>query len=170
MIIKGPKSARMCKLLLKMEIDGLLERELCATPAYLDDESDRDFNVPTKKAPAIIPPRLLFIPSEDRLVHCVGEDAYYEANPEAGRFYYSEECYILDCTPSWVNNFDAMLPIYSRCGVVHPQEDPLSRFQARKAHLADIASWQREQRGLKREAARERKKAKEAAGKLRIVK
>ena len=141
-------------MLLKLEPLGVLTREMCYSAEPLDGELDWD----------MFPPRLFYFPKYLLLVHVVGTDGFYEANPEYSRGGISKECYILEEIPLCLSNYFALEEM-GRSGPAPKEVDPVSLEARRPPPLtkADIRSLCR--------AARESVKAKAArVHRLRVVK
>ncbi len=147
-------------LLLLTEEYGVLDREMCDSPAYLDTEFCLSGEVPPKKAPKPMPPRLLLILDQDRLLHCVGEDEWYEQHPDDERYTYSQECYIVDFMPDWLANHFAMLPTYQRCGVVGVPIDAISNHVYRAQCAAEDKAYRKKLRAEELAKKKARKEGK----------
>lgn len=116
----------LARLLLRLEPLGVLTREICYQPIPTDDEDPGMFGGKGFKGWGILPPRLFFIPKYFTLVHCYGDDKFYEKHPEFEKGGISKECYVLDDFPRFLANYFAMEPTYQRVGLVPQMSDPLS--------------------------------------------
>lgn len=134
---KGKKSREeldrlaLARHLLKLEPLGVLSREICYHPIPTDEEDPGMFGAKTAKSWGILPPRLFFIPKYFTLVHCYGDDRFYDKNPQYIRGGVSAECYVVEDFPRFLANYFAMEPTYRRVGLTPSDQDPLS-LAARK--------------------------------------
>lgn len=121
----------LARQLLKLEPLGVLTREICYHPIPTEAEDPGMFGAKTTKSWGIIPPRLFFIPKYFTLVHCYGDERFYERHPEYVKGGLSKECYVVDDFPRHLANYFAMEPTYRRVGLTTNEQDPLS-LSARK--------------------------------------
>lgn len=124
-----PEQKKLARTLLKMERLGILDRDICEVSIPLDGEDC------SRK---IVPPRLFYLPDNMLLVHAVGDDAFYELNPEYTRGGYSKECYILPYPPRFLSNQYALEEMcQGRHADVMHIPDPISLRELRPPPMTD---------------------------------
>jgi hypothetical protein len=121
----------LARNLLRLEPLGVLSREICYQSIPTDEEDPGLFGANGTKSWGVLPPRLFFIPKYFTLVHCYGDDAFYEKHPEYEKGGLSKECYVVEDFPRYLANYFAMESTYQRVGLVPKVIDPLS-LEARR--------------------------------------
>lgn len=116
----------VAKALLRVEPLGVLKREICPFPVLTDEEDPGMFGNEAHKRCEVIPPRLFFIPKHFTLVHCYGDDTFYEQNPEYVRGGVSKECYVLGTLPRFLSNQYALEGMLGATDGRMPYDDPIS--------------------------------------------
>ncbi len=121
--VADPKE--IAKVLLRVEPLGILNREICPFSVLTDEEDPGMFGNKPHKRCEVIPPRLFFIPKHFTLVHCYGDDTFYEQNPEYVKGGVSKECYVLDALPRFLSNQYALEGMLGSVDGRMPYDDPL---------------------------------------------
>lgn len=116
--------------LLHLEALGVLDRSICYQSIMTDEE-----DTGIKRTPGCIPPRLFYVPSDHKLVHCYGDPEFYEKHPEYVQGGLSYVCYFLDVSPRHLDNYYAMQEIYQQAGVIPEEKDQLSMRSNAPARL-----------------------------------
>lgn len=122
----SPEQKKLSKQLLQMEKLGVLDRDICYHSIPLDEEFGQG---------KLIPPRLFFLYEDLILIHCYGDDAFYEKHPEFERGGLSKECWVIPHSPRFLSNYFAMEEMYQKVGVVPVAPDPISWRQVRPPPL-----------------------------------
>lgn len=117
----------IARQLLKLEPLGVLSREICPFPVPTDGE--------IISGPSVLPPRLFYFPRIHALIHCYGDEAFYEQNPAYAKGGVSKECYVLDHFPDFLSNQFALEDMLNPGISAFPYEDILSMAARRPKPL-----------------------------------